>query len=367
MKKAPNVVDLFCGIGGASLGFKLAGYDIRLGLDIDSKACEIYKKNIDTKVIVNDINNYSPNECLSDANLLKGEVDVLICCPPCQGFSRIRKNGEKDSRNDLVDITAEFVLALKPKILLFENVPGILTEKYKGKLNHFLSLIRKNNYLFFDDLRREYLLNASDYGIPQSRKRFVLFAMNGSYKDKEISFLKKTHSEANNELLKWKTVRDAIGDLSKLKSGKKSKTDIYHKAPTHTKRIVKLISKIKRNGGSRKDLPEKFVLECHKNFSGYQDVYGRLVWDKPAPTLTSGWHTPSKGRYIHPKQNRGLTIREACRLQTFPDNFDFCNASKIQIASFIGNAVPVEWMRVVALHIAKEMKWENRLYKTHQN
>ena len=113
--------------------------------------------------------------------------------------------------------------------------------------------------------------------------------------------------------------------------------------------------------GSRSELPKELVLKCHKNFEGHQDVYGRMDKNKPAPTLTAGWHTPSKGRYIHPEQDRGLTVREACRLQTFPDNYDFNGAYKQQITQFIGNAVPVEWMRIIAKHIAKEMNWTVRL------
>jgi len=360
-ENAPNVIDLFCGIGGASLGFKQAGYNIRLGVDIDGKACEIFTHNIDSKIITKDINNYTPSECLNDAKIEKEKLDLLICCPPCQGFSRINKNGEGDPRNKLVEKTLEFILYLKPKVVVFENVPGILAEKYKEKLDLFISKLKENRYLFSDNLRKNHLLNAANYGIPQTRKRFILIAVNKDSGMNEISELKKTHSQKNNDFEKWKTVKDAIFNLKKLKSGEKDSKDKYHYAPSHTERILKMIEKVREFGGSHENLPDEYKLECHKKFDGHQDVYGIMDWNKPAPTLTAGWHTPSKGRYIHPKDNRGLTIREACRLQTFPDNFDFLNASKQQISTYIGNAVPVELIRIIANHVANEMNWEDRL------
>ncbi|MCE7743833.1 MAG: DNA cytosine methyltransferase [Candidatus Heimdallarchaeota archaeon] len=361
---APKVIDLFCGIGGASLGFKQAGYKILLGLDIDKTALEIYKENVKCKTIKEDIRKYTPEKCLTDANIKKGELDVLVCCPPCQGFSKIRKDGETDKRNDLVFTTARFIIEIKPKLVVFENVPGILAPKFREKFNEFCNMLKSNDYLISDNLEN-YKLNAANYGIPQRRKRVIMIAIRKEFADEPFTLLKQTHfkpkNSEKNEFQIWKTVKDAFFGLKNLRIKKKDPNDKYHYAPNHTTMIRKRLRRIPKDGGSREDLPKRFQLECHQNFGGHKDVYGRMEWNKPAPTLTGGWHTPSKGRFTHPVANRGLTIREACRLQTFPDDFDFLIENRQKISLFLGNAVPVEWIRIIANQIAKEMNWVERL------
>jgi len=272
--------------------------------------------------------------------LNKGEVDVVICCPPCQGFSRIRRDGEKDPRNDLVLYTGNFVSELQPKIVIFENVRGILSKKFRSKFDEFCSILEDHGYFL-----NYSVLDMANFGIPQRRERVILLAVHKTIRNHIISCPSKTHEnpikiKENENLKPWKTVRDAIFSLPRLKPGEKSVNDLYQ---------------------TRFDLPKKYWLNCHLNHNGHGDVYSRMFWDKPAPTLTGGCLAPSKGRFLHPEDHRGLTIREACRIQTIPDNFSFLNTSKVKIGRYIGNSVPVEFMRLIALHIAKEMGWEKRL------
>ena len=360
IQTSPTVIDLYCGIGGSSLGFQNAGFDVRLGVDIDSHACKTYTENLGIKSIETDILEYNPKQCMRDAKLEKEEIDIAICCPPCQGFSRIRRNGEEDPRNDLIEDTAEFVIKLQPSVIIFENVKGILSTKFIEKFEKFKKLLSKK-YILSDKV-----LNAVNYGIPQNRERVFLFGIKKSVSKEPLSFPSITHGDEDPEkkeqtLLPFVTIKDVIGNLPSLASGEKSDKISHHKATDHKNRSIERFEHIPKNGGSRTDLPEKYVLSCHKNFSGFNDVYGRMWWDKPAPTLTGGCLTPSKGRFLHPEDNRGLTVREVLRIQTFPDNFHFSFEDIKKVGNFIGNSVPPEWMKIIALHLAKEMAWEDRL------
>ncbi|MHA1400844.1 MAG: DNA cytosine methyltransferase [Candidatus Heimdallarchaeaceae archaeon] len=358
---APTVIDLFCGIGGATLGFIQAGYEVKMGVDVDSTACRIYTVNTGVQTKNTDIREYDTKECLQDVELQKGEIDVVICCPPCQGFSRIRRNGEKDLRNDLVLYTGYFVTELQPKVVIFENVKGIMSKKYKNKFIEFCTILEDRGYFINYDI-----LDMANFGLPQRRERVILFAVHKNIRNHTIPLPTKTHEnpikiKENENLKPWKTVRDAIFSLPRLESGEKCVEDLYHASTNHMKKTIEKFKLIPTDGGTRLSLPKKYWLKCHLNHKGHNDVYSRMFWDKPAPTLTGGCLTPSKGRFIHPEDHRGLTIREACRIQTIPDNFSFLDANKDEVGKYIGNSVPVEFMKLIALHIAKEMGWEKRL------
>lgn len=241
-----------------------------------------------------------------------------------------------------------------------ENVPGIKDNINKDILNEFLTTLRKK-YIVKDDI-----LNSADYGVPQIRKRFVLHAVHMDIHDEliEENFIfelpKATHSNRENDgLLPWKTVREAIGDLPAIKAGetfKDSKGDIYnHKCANLDEINIKRIRAIRANGGLRSGLPKELVLECHKKknedgkvFDGHGDVYGIMEADKPSPTMTGGCLFYSKGRYGHYEQDRAISIREAARLQTFPDDFIFSNSLMVS-ALQIGNAVPIDLVKVSAI------------------
>ncbi len=332
-----KVFDIFSGCGGASLGFQKAGFEIVGGIDIDADACNTFKNNLDVEPIIGDVRKIKWKKVLSNLGLERGELDVMIGCPPCQGFTRLRSSVPDDPRNGLVLYYSKIVKYFLPKLIVFENVPGILNSKHRKYFDTFLKEIRKLGY--------EYIygtLNAADFGVPQIRKRVIVIATR--LKNITLSLPEPT------TVKKYKTVREAFKGLPPLKAGEECKRIPNHKAPRHTDRIMKIIKRIPKDGGSIRDLPKKYWLRCHLNHNGHKDVYGRLWLDKPSPTITSGCLSASKGRYIHPTQDRTITAREAARLQGFPDNFIFYG-SLTSIAKQIGNSLPPPLAEAVAKHI----------------
>ena len=319
-----------------SLGLKLAGLKPVGGLDISKTALETYRKNIKAKTLQRDAFKVK----FEDLQSYLDDVDMVVGCPPCQGFSMLRKanpklKGLSDPRDDLVVMFAKIVDVFKPKFVLFENVPGVIRDVRFKKV---LRILRRNKYFFVYAV-----LNAADYGVPQRRRRLILIAS----QDYKVELPSREFGPPNSkevrrgELLPWKTVRDAIGDLPPVKAGDTHPKDPLHRAKKLPEHWLRLIKAIPKNGGSRLDAPEELWLPAHRRCGrkGFTDVFGRLHWDKPAPTLTTGFYDPSKGRFVHPEQDRGLTLREGARLQTFPDNFKFYG-SFTQIARQIGEAFP---------------------------
>jgi len=333
-----NFIDLFSGAGGGSKGFVDAGFSAVGALDNNQDLSKTYFKNISLNPIICDINECSGSNILSHFGIDKKEVNVLIGCPPCQGFSSLKKNG-LDPRNSLLLNYARKIKEILPEFFVFENVSGIVFERNIKFFKKFLTYIKKIGYECRYDI-----LNAADYGVPQVRKRMILIAT----RIKEFK-MKLELPEPNYGLkaqYRWRTVGDAINDLPRLKNGEKSSIP-NHNAPNHTPRILDMIKEIPINGGSRTDLPKKFWLKCHLRHKGHTDVYGRLWWDKPSPTITCGCQSPSKGRFIHPYQNRGITLRESARLQSFSDDFIFYG-NRTQCAEQIGNAFPPIFAKAIA-------------------
>ena len=216
---------------------------------------------------------------------------------------------------------------------MLENVPGLASD-YRFEM--FLTKMQNLGYV--GDYK---ILDAYDYGVPQRRRRLIYLAGLGQF----IEFAKPTK--------KKKCVQDAIG---RLPSAGKSGDKIHDIPENRTPKIMELIKAIPKNGGSRTDLPMKKQLECHKKCNGFRDVYGRMAWDKPAPTITSGCFNPSKGRFLHPVNNRAITMREAALLQGFPARYKFCaTMNKQSLALMIGNALPPEFIRRHAIVLKKTL------------
>ncbi len=365
-----EAIDLFSGCGGVSCGLTLAGFKVKAAVEIEESAVKTYlgypplaQVNVLHGAKEGDICKLNGNDILKAANIKKDEIYLLAGCPPCQNFSRQNPNNAKKSVEERKKLLFEFlriIEELEPPFILMENVPGIKDKINKDILNEFLTSLRKK-YIVKDDI-----LNSADYGVPQIRKRFVLHAVRIDIHDEliEENFIfelpKATHSNRENDgLLPWKTVREAIGDLPAIKAGetfKDSKGVIYnHKCANLDEINIKRIRAIRANGGSRSGLPKELVLECHKKknedgkvFDGHGDVYGIMEADKPSPTMTGGCLFYSKGRYGHYEQDRAISIREAARLQTFPDDFIFSNSLMVS-ALQIGNAVPIDLVKVSAI------------------
>lgn len=264
-----------------------------------------------------------------------------------------------------------------------ENVPGIQTEFNMGILTEFLQRLKNENgendskYIVINDI-----LNAADYGVPQVRKRFVLHAVHYDIWNElnsygiDFGLPSPTHSkDGTNNLLPWVTVRNAIGDLPEIIAGETypDNGNIHnHKCASLSETNLERIQHIREGGGSRTSLPDNLILECHKKkngkaaFSGHGDVYGVMDGDKPSPTMTGGCLCYSKGRYGHYEQNRAISIREAARLQTFPDDFEFSN-NLGKAALQIGNAVPVKLVEASATEIKKVILAMKRERKKNKN
>lgn len=329
MSDKPRAIDLFCGCGGLTLGLKQAGFNVVGAVEIDKLAAETYRMNHpNVNVWEEDIQTLDTQAVMEKLNLKKGELDLVAGCPPCQGLSSMRTlNGGKrirDKRNKLILEFLRFVKTFMPKAIMMENVPELIDHyNFKKFCRELKALGYQSNY------RVE---NAVDYGVPQRRRRAILLAGRGF----QIEFAEKCK--------KQKTVADAIKNMPKAgKSG-----DALHDIPEkRTEKVKRLIAMIPKDGGSRMDLPYKEQLDCHKRCEGFKDVYGRMAWNKPSPTITSGCTNPSKGRFLHPTENRAITLREASLLQTFPKRYKFpADKGKGDIALMIGNALPPRFIKM---------------------
>ena len=334
-KKKPKAIDLFCGCGGLTLGLKQAGFDVIGAVDNDHLAVETYKANHkEVEVWEKDIKALTVGEVKKRLGLKKGELDLLAGCPPCQGFSTMRTlNGGKrvrDGRNKLIEDFQRFVEELLPKAVMMENVPGLRKNK---RFKSLCRILKKLGYIVNHDV-----LNAADYGVPQRRRRLILLAGKG----KKIDFAKKT---------KKKTVSHAIKGIPRAGE---SGDPLHDYEERRSEKVKRLIKKIPKDGGSRKELGKRYQLKCHKRCDGFKDVYGRMAWKKPAPTITSGCTNPSKGRFLHPEEDRAITLREAALLQTFPKTYRFdVQAGKGAIAALVGNALPPKFIRMHGLLVKK--------------
>jgi len=345
---AMNAIDLFCGCGGASVGLRMAGYKIVGAVDNDPVACETYSRNLGLSPICKDLRLLDGREILRHYNLKRGDIDLVVGCPPCQGFSSLRRttypNG-KDPRNSLVSIFLRRVTEINPRAVILENVSGIAKKQGQRHLGRFLRQMEKMGYRTSCAV-----VNAADYGVAQFRKRVFAICAKGEIRP---SFPPATHGDQKKgcDSLKLRnTVRDKIADLPPLVAGEDCSTIPNHRARTHPARVMEVIRSIPKDGGSRRSLPERLWLPCHRRLDdktrqGAGSVYGRMAWNKPSPTITCRCTTPSTGRFIHPEQDRAITPREAARLQSFADDFifpdDFCKAERL-----IGNAVPPMLMKV---------------------
>ncbi len=323
--KPPELVavDLFSGCGGLSLGLQQAGFRVGAAVEIDPKAQETYKLNHPGVALYSeDIRKLDPTAMMAEMGLKAGELDLLAGCPPCQGFSRLRTKNQatsvQDPRNELVGDFLRFVKAMRPKSIMMENVPALAED---ARFKSMCSSLEELGYGVV-----VHVLDAADYRVPQRRKRLIVLAS-------------RVHSPAIAKRSKERvTVRQALAGVG---APSKTKDSLHAVIEQRTQGVRDLIALIPKNGGSRSDLPQEFVLECHKRAKGFHDVYGRMAWDDVAPTITSGCHAPSKGRFLHPSYNRTITLREAALLQGFPRDYRFDTShGKEAIALMIGNALP---------------------------
>lgn len=318
--KKPVAVDLFSGCGGLSLGLKRAGFRVSVAVENDPLACRTYRVNHrSTAVIECDIQNVRGKDIVEAAG---GHVDLVAGCPPCQGFSAMRtKNGRvrvEDASNELVFEFLRIVIEIQPTMVMLENVPALATDE---RIARVVARFEEEGLRCTLDV-----LNAQHFGLPQRRRRMILLA--------------STRSDPNLAAPsdRTRTVRGVIG---RLPQPCESEDELHNYSVRRSPSVMAIIEHTPKDGGSRKDVPEKYMLACHREFDGFKDVYGRMSWGRPAPTITGGCINPSKGRFLHPEQDRAITLREAAMLQGFPRRYRFdMSRGRYPAAQMIGNAFP---------------------------
>jgi DNA (cytosine-5)-methyltransferase 1 len=345
---ARTIVDLFSGCGGLTLGVSEACNaldlrpDVLLALDTDPVALNVFAKNFPDSS-----RDVSPIESLLEGALgdpltegerrLKasvGQVDLALGGPPCQGHSDLNNHTRRDDpKNSLYDRMARFAEVVQPEHMIIENVPGVVHDR-SGVVARTWAALRRLGYFVEGGV-----VTASEVGVPQRRKRFVTIAS-------------RSRSVALRDCVRQfsrpvRTVRWAIGDLRRGPTG-----DVFDSAARHSPNNVRRIDFLFDN--DLYELPDEHRPDCHRlKRHSYRSVYGRMLWDEPAPTITGGFGSTGQGRFVHPEVRRTLTPHEAARMQFFPDYFDFSGVQRSGLQTLIGNAVPSKLAYVVAVELLR--------------
>ena len=324
-------VDSFCGAGGLALGLSRAGFDILLSFDIEQKCIDTINANgkyFGHSAIAEDINNMLGGKLLEKCQLSRGDLFLLAGGPPCQGFSVLRHGEEKDPRNQLVLKYAQLIDEVYPHYFVMENVSGLAGKRGKTILEELLSTVEEIGYNVHIKL-----LDAQWYGVPQRRKRYIIV---GERKDLGKEYLYPEDTGIRN------TVRDTIGWLPTPPLDGKDHSEItLHRRDRLSGDNLKRMKALKQ-GQCNEDLPVELRVESHKSGGsgkGFPSVYGRMEWDKVAPTITARFDSFTRGKFGHPEDDRTISLREGALLQTFPADYVF-TGNKVDVARQIGNAVP---------------------------
>lgn len=341
-----TAVDLFAGGGGLTVGLKRAGFAVVAAVENERHAYKTYSVNHpEVRMFPGDVRDVEDSRWRWLATDVGG-IDLLAGCPPCQGFTSLTsKYRRSDPRNHLVDQMARVAGALRPKMIMMENVVGLsgrgqaLYEALKDRLNQL-------GYTLTEDL-----LEVADFGVPQRRKRLVLLGGRGF----EIQIPNPTHSQKRREdRSPWRTVRDAIGDMQHpvtladaRRDGGLESSD-WHVVRNMSELNIRRIRAVKA-GETWSSIPEELRPPCHRgDYRGFTNVYGRMEWDQPSPTITGGCTTFSKGRFGHPEKDRTISVREAALLQTFPEDYKFVTPYMEKVCNIIGNALPCDFAEAVS-------------------
>lgn len=330
-----EAVDLFCGVGGLTAGLIKSGIKVKAGYDIADECHFAYEHNNKATFIHKDVAEVTASEISSWYS--KGSIRLLAGCAPCQPFSTYNqgKDTTKDKKWPLLYHFSRLIREVKPELVTMENVPDVIKHKvYQDFVVELEAL--------------GYVVSAQDvacvnYGIPQTRRRHVLIAS----KIGKVKLIPPTHDAPV-------TVREVIADLETLTAGQASFSDPLHVASNLSEINMKRI-KASSPGGTWRDWPEHLRADCHKKESGrsYPSVYGRMEWNKPAPTMTTLCYGFGNGRFGHPEQDRAISLREAALFQTFPPDYVFAETPKKinfkSIGRMIGNAVPVRLGEIIGL------------------
>jgi DNA (cytosine-5)-methyltransferase 1 len=354
-----KAIDFFCGAGGMTNGLLRAGIDVIMGVDNHLPCKNTYEHPANNtrpngepvKFLHRDINGLSADELLNIADLKRNDDHlVLIGCSPCQYWSVVNTDRNKAQQGKrLIDHFRDLVLDIQPGYIILENVPGLATRSMESGLDKFKEELRNcySNYRF-----AEAVVPAMLYGVPQKRKRFILI---GTRLQGQITLPPATQPEGLYPT--GVLVRDFLGEtngFSPISAGHKDESSFQHTSSAMQEQNLKRIRLTDKNGGKRtawKD-NEELMINAYRHLAvnDFPDVYGRMSWDEPAPTITTKFNSFTNGRFGHPEEDRALSLREGATLQTFPKNYVFVGKI-IEIARQIGNAVPPELAKRIGNHL----------------
>lgn len=339
-----SVVDLFCGAGALSQGFRLEGFQIMCGYDIDETCRFPFEENNEAPFVRRNVADIAHGELGKE--FAPNQPRILIGCAPCQPFS-LYSQGREDPKWKLLDDFARLVVDTGPDVVTMENVPQLVQFKGGIVFEDFVAKLQASGY------RVEWTIaNCPDFGVPQNRSRLVLI---GSRHGDPI-LPEPTHTP--NEHV---TVSQTIGDMPPLAAGEADPADRLHCASDLSALNFERI-RMSLPGGTWRDWPPALVAECHrkKKGRGYASVYGRMRWDRPSPTITTQFYGFGNGRFGHPEQDRALSLREGAMLQSFPRDYAFVPPWEAvhfkSIGRLIGNAVPVALGRAIARAIKAHLQ-----------
>jgi DNA (cytosine-5)-methyltransferase 1 len=343
LKINPVAVELFCGCGGLSFGMRRAGINVLAGIDIDAKMKETYElNNRGSRFVTSDIRKVTKETILK---IFDGhdEPKILAGCAPCIPFSSINQGGGKKHKDyGLLDYFTNLIKEIKPDAVIMENVPGLYSTGREVFSRFFAALqVVGLNSSFVPKL------DMADYGVPQHRKRLILIASRGNPK-----LPRRNHGPGTKK--GYVTVRDAIGNLPEITAGYREIIVRRHSCKSLSEVNLKRIHLTPHDGGSRKDLPIDTWIPAHLIHKGHEDTYGRMKWNEPAPTLTCKCMSVSNGRFAHPEQDRGISIREAALIQGFPKTYKLPNNFGVA-QKCIGNSFPPLMAENVARALLRSM------------
>jgi DNA (cytosine-5)-methyltransferase 1 len=344
-----RAIDFFCGAGGLTRGLLNVGIEVVAGFDANPRCKETYERNNrPARFYEQDICDVSTPAIWKLLGSRRTSDLLIAGCAPCQPFSKQRKRSSSvckvtgavaDPDATLLGAFARLVEELQPGQVLIENVPGIAKVKGLSTYRRFLRMLRSNSYHI-----AEGVLDAKHYGVPQTRRRYVVIAI----RNREASLPDRQFGQGLGSV---STVRTAIEHFPPIVAGESHSLIPNHVAAVISEKNLARIRSTPHNGGDRRSWPPELELDCHKgDYEGHTDVYGRMNWDQPAPTLTGRCNSLSNGRYGHPSQDRAISLREAASLQSFPDSYIFHGLNQ-QIARQIGNAVPVRFAEALGRHL----------------
>ena len=340
-----KAVDFFCGAGGMSYGLSQAGIKVIGGIDNSVDCRATYLANVpDAKYIRRDISRLSAPELGRRLGIESGDSDLIFAgCSPCQFWSKIRTDRTKSARTAfLLRQFQKFIRYFKPGFVVIENVPGLYSRRNETILFDFIDFLKRLGYSTSDGV-----INANHYGVPQNRMRYVLLATRLTT-DVELPKADPTVS---------RNVSDYLGKengFTPIAAGHRDDTAFRHTAAGLSEQNLKRIAITPKNGGDRSSwaCDDELQIDAYKGRDEiFRDVYGRMSWDRPAPTITTRFHSLSNGRFGHPEEDRAISIREGATLQTFPKTYEFHCSNLSGLARQIGNAVPPELARRIGEHL----------------